>query len=95
MNTIHRIHHLISILAAGACALLVSVAAVPPAVARTKSPRRFRRCVAGPAAIALLTLGLLTVTPQFSPPASAQGSSRSCTTPVTSARPAPRPALRP
>ena len=49
------------------------------------SPRRFRRVVAGPAAVALFTLGLLAAAPQFSSPASAQGSSRSCTTPVTSA----------
>ena len=49
------------------------------------SPRRFRRGVAGPATVALLTLGLLAVAPQFSSPASAQGSSRSCATPVTSA----------
>ena len=48
------------------------------------SPRRFRRAV-GPATVALLTLGLLAVAPQFSSPASAQGSSRSCATPVTSA----------
>jgi len=48
-------------------------------------PRRFRRVVAGPAAVALLTLGLLAVAPQFSSAASAQGSSASCATPVTSA----------
>jgi predicted lipoprotein with Yx(FWY)xxD motif len=48
-------------------------------------PRRFRRVVAGPATAALLTLGLLAVAPQFSAPASAQSSSASCTTPVTSA----------
>ena len=47
--------------------------------------RRFRRVVAGPAAVALLTLGLLAVAPQFSSLASAQGSSRSCATPITSA----------
>ena len=35
MNTIHHIHLLISILAAGACALLVSAATVPAAVAGT------------------------------------------------------------
>ena len=35
MNTIHRIHHLISILAAGACALLAFAAAAPAAVAGT------------------------------------------------------------
>jgi predicted lipoprotein with Yx(FWY)xxD motif len=46
---------------------------------------RFRRVVAGPATAALLTLGLLAVAPQFSAPASAQASSASCTTPVTSA----------
>ena len=49
------------------------------------SPRRFRKGVAGLAAVALLILGLLAVAPQFSSPASAQGSSRSCATPVTSA----------
>jgi predicted lipoprotein with Yx(FWY)xxD motif len=49
------------------------------------SSRRFRRVVAGPATAALLTLGLLAVAPQFSAPASAQGSSRTCATPVTSA----------
>ncbi len=47
--------------------------------------RRFRRVVAGPATAALLTLGLLAVAPQFSAAASAQGSSRTCATPVTSA----------
>ena len=35
MNTIHRIHHLISILAAGACALLAFAAAAPAAFAGT------------------------------------------------------------
>jgi hypothetical protein len=49
------------------------------------SPRRFRRGVAGLATVALLTLGLVAVAPQFSSPASAQGSSRTCVTPVTSA----------
>jgi predicted lipoprotein with Yx(FWY)xxD motif len=49
------------------------------------SPRRFRRGVAGPVTVALLTVGLLAVAPQFTSPASAQGSSRSCATPVTSA----------
>jgi predicted lipoprotein with Yx(FWY)xxD motif len=49
------------------------------------SSGRFRRGVAGPAAVALLTVGLLAVAPQFSSAASAHGSSRSCTTPVTSA----------
>ena len=49
------------------------------------SPRQFRRVVAGPATVALLTLGLLAVAPQFSSPASAKGSSRSCATPVTGA----------
>jgi predicted lipoprotein with Yx(FWY)xxD motif len=47
--------------------------------------RQFRRVVAGPATAALLTLGLLAVAPQFSAPVSAQASSASCTTPVTSA----------
>ena len=46
--------------------------------------RRFRRVVAGPAT-ALLTLGLLAAAGLFSGPASAQGSSASCATPVTSA----------
>ena len=35
MNTIDRIHHLISILAAGGCVLLAFAAAVPAAVAGT------------------------------------------------------------
>jgi predicted lipoprotein with Yx(FWY)xxD motif len=47
--------------------------------------RRFRRVVAGPATAALLSLGLLAVAPQFSAPASAQGSPATCATPVTSA----------
>ena len=47
--------------------------------------RRRRSLLAGSALAALLTLGLLAVAPQFSSPASAQGSSRSCATPVTSA----------
>lgn len=47
--------------------------------------RRRRSLLAGSALAALLTLGLVTVAPQFSSPASAQGSSRSCATPVTSA----------
>jgi predicted lipoprotein with Yx(FWY)xxD motif len=47
--------------------------------------RRFRRVVARPATAAMLTLGLLTVAPQFSSPVSAQGASPSCATPVTSA----------
>ena len=44
--------------------------------------RRFRRVVAGPATAAL---GLLVAAGLFSAPASAQGSSASCATPVTSA----------
>ena len=44
--------------------------------------RRFRRVVAGPATAAL---GLLAAAGLFSAPASAQGSSASCATPVTSA----------
>jgi predicted lipoprotein with Yx(FWY)xxD motif len=47
--------------------------------------RRVRRVVARPATAAMLTLGLLAVAPQFSSTVSAQGSARSCTTPVTSA----------
>jgi predicted lipoprotein with Yx(FWY)xxD motif len=47
--------------------------------------RRRRSLLAGSAAVALLTVGLVAVAPQFSSPASAQGSSRSCATPVTSA----------
>lgn len=47
--------------------------------------RRFRRVVAGPATAALLSMGLLAGAPQFSSIASAQGSSASCATPVTSA----------
>jgi predicted lipoprotein with Yx(FWY)xxD motif len=47
--------------------------------------RRFRRVVAGPATAALLSLGLVAVAPQVSALASAQGSSASCATPVTSA----------
>ena len=46
---------------------------------------RYRRVVALPAAAAMLTLGALTVAPQFSSSVSAEGTSRSCTTPVTSA----------
>jgi predicted lipoprotein with Yx(FWY)xxD motif len=47
---------------------------------------RFRRfVVAGPATAAMLTMGLLAAAPQFSSPVSAQGSSPSCATPVTSA----------
>jgi hypothetical protein len=49
------------------------------------SSRRFRRVVAGPATAALLTLGLMAAVPQFGSPVSAQASSRSCTTSVTSA----------
>ena len=48
------------------------------------SSRRFRRVVAGPAATAMLALSLAAA-PLFSSPVSAQGASRSCTTPVTSA----------
>ena len=40
MNTIHRIHHLITILAAGACALLAFAAAAPAAVAGTNDDAR-------------------------------------------------------
>jgi predicted lipoprotein with Yx(FWY)xxD motif len=47
--------------------------------------RRFRRVVAGPATAALLTLGLLAAAGLYTAPASAQGSSASCATPVTSA----------
>ena len=47
--------------------------------------RRFRRVVAGPATAALLTLGLLAAAGLFTAPASAQGSSASCATPITSA----------
>jgi predicted lipoprotein with Yx(FWY)xxD motif len=47
--------------------------------------RRFRRRVAGPATAAVLTLGLLAVSPQFSSPVSAQSSVPSCTTPVNGA----------
>ena len=47
--------------------------------------RRRRSLLAGSALAALLTLGLVAVAPQFSSPASAQGSSRSCATTVTSA----------
>jgi predicted lipoprotein with Yx(FWY)xxD motif len=47
--------------------------------------RRFRKVVAGPAIAAMLTLGLLAATPQFSSPVSAHAGSASCTTPVTSA----------
>ncbi len=47
--------------------------------------RRFRMVVAGPAAAAILTLGLLAAAPQFSSPVSAQASSPTCATPVTSA----------
>src|ERR1035441_7475408 len=47
--------------------------------------RHFGRVVAGPATAAVLTLGLLAAIPVFSSPVSAQGASRSCTTPVTSA----------
>ncbi len=49
------------------------------------SSRRFRRAVAGPPAVAMLTLGLLAVAPQFSSSVSAKASAPSCTTPVTSA----------
>jgi predicted lipoprotein with Yx(FWY)xxD motif len=47
--------------------------------------RRFRRVVAGSATAATLTLGLAAAVPGFSSPVSAQGSSPSCATPVTSA----------
>jgi predicted lipoprotein with Yx(FWY)xxD motif len=46
--------------------------------------RRFRRAVAGPPAVAMLTLGLLAAA-QVSSPVSAKASAPSCTTPVTSA----------
>ena len=49
------------------------------------SSRRLRRVVAGLATAAMLTLGLLAAAPQLSSRVSAQGSSPSCTTPVTSA----------
>ena len=49
------------------------------------SSRRFRRVVAGLATAAMLTLGLLAAVPQLSSRVSAQGSSPSCATPVTSA----------
>jgi predicted lipoprotein with Yx(FWY)xxD motif len=51
--------------------------------------RRFRRVVAGTATAATLTLGLIAAVPQFSTPVSAQGSSPSCATPVTSAATGP------
>ena len=47
--------------------------------------RQFRRVVAGPAAAAVLTLGLLAAIPELSSSVSAQGTSPSCATPVTSA----------
>ena len=47
--------------------------------------RRFGRTVAGPAAAAALTMSLVAVAPVFSSPASADDSTISCTTPVTSA----------
>ena len=47
--------------------------------------RRFRKVVARPATAAMLTLGMLAVAPLFSSPVSAQGATRSCTTPVTTA----------
>ncbi len=47
--------------------------------------RRFRRVAAGPATATLLTLGLVAPAGLFSAPASAQASSRTCATPVTSA----------
>jgi predicted lipoprotein with Yx(FWY)xxD motif len=46
---------------------------------------RYRRVVAAPVTAAVLTLGLLTVAPQFSATVSAEGTARSCTTPTTSA----------
>jgi hypothetical protein len=45
---------------------------------------RFKRPVAGTAAIAALTLGLVAAALPFSSPASAQGTSKSCADPVTS-----------
>src|ERR1039458_976507 len=47
--------------------------------------QRFRRVVAGPATVAMLSLGLLAVAPMFSSPVSAEGDSPSCATPVSSA----------
>jgi predicted lipoprotein with Yx(FWY)xxD motif len=47
--------------------------------------RRFRKVVARPATAAMLTLGMLAAAPLFSSPVSAQGATRSCTTPVTTA----------
>jgi predicted lipoprotein with Yx(FWY)xxD motif len=49
------------------------------------SSRRFRNVVAGSSTAALLALGSLVAAPQFSSPVSAHASTRSCTTPVTSA----------
>jgi predicted lipoprotein with Yx(FWY)xxD motif len=49
------------------------------------SSRRFRRVIPGTASAALVTLGLLAATPQFSPRVNAQASPISCTTPITSA----------
>jgi predicted lipoprotein with Yx(FWY)xxD motif len=45
----------------------------------------YRRVVAGPVTAAVLSLGLLTVAPQFSASVHAAGSARTCTTPVTAA----------
>ncbi len=45
----------------------------------------FRRLVARPATVAVLTVGLLAAAPQFSSSVSAKASAPSCTTPVTSA----------
>jgi predicted lipoprotein with Yx(FWY)xxD motif len=50
-----------------------------------KLSRRLQRVVARPATAAVLALGLLAAAPLFSSPVSAQGVSRSCTTPVTTA----------
>lgn len=56
-------------------------------MSQRRSPlfRRFGRLVAGPATAAMLTMGLVAVAPLFSSPASAEDSTTSCTTPVTSA----------
>jgi len=47
--------------------------------------RRFRRVVAGPPALAMLTFGLLAAAPQFSSQVHADASPPTCTTPVTAA----------
>jgi predicted lipoprotein with Yx(FWY)xxD motif len=45
---------------------------------------RFSRVIARPAGAAILTLGMLTVSPQFSAAASAKPTAANCTTPITS-----------